>query len=267
MIRYYFGSPGAGKTTTAVRNMRLMARKKIRPKRIFANFETKDLPYVTECDTVDLGKWTFPKYSHVYLDEAGIDYNNRKFKSMLQETIAWYKKHRHFRVDVDIYSQSWEDVDITLRRLSYELWYIKKVGPFTLCRLIKKFVDIDDERHEIVDGYRFAKLLRRFLPWPFKEKTWYFVFRPFHYRFFDSYDCPDIPVRYADTPENVPPSDWWWYRLKNSEKPKSALRLLANRLSLVCSSVKRALRVASHRPANAGDQPTVEDEKNNPSRS
>lgn len=188
MLRVFFGSPGAGKTTLAVK----MARRNLKHyDYCYCNFKT-NIPDVCECDLQQLGMWTFPEYSYIAIDEAGIEYNSRKFKSLPQYTIEWYKLHRHFACDVDVFSQSWEDMDITLRRLATELWYIKKIGPFTLSRRVFKRVTVNKETEQIIDGYRKASVLSMLCP---ILGNWHITFRPLYYQYFDSWSHPDLPVR------------------------------------------------------------------------
>lgn len=196
MIRIYFGNPGSGKTTLACRNAYKIIKKYKRTKKadynhIYANFENKLTKY---SDLVGLGEWTFPPFSYVIVDEAGIQYNNRKFKTLSQSTIQWFKLHRHYRCDVDFISQSWEDIDITVRRLADELWYIKRLGPFTLLRKVYKTVEVDPATHQIIDGYKFGKLLPQLLPFPFHRTHFKLFFRKPYYKYFDSYSTPETPV-------------------------------------------------------------------------
>lgn len=195
MIRLFFGSPGSGKTTLAVRNFYKLQHKRNSPyDYYFANFDT-DLAF--KVNLKDLGKWTFPEYSYVIIDEAGIEYNNRKFKTLDQKTIEWFKLHRHYRCDVDVISQSWEDSDITIRRLADELWYIRKLGPFTLVRRVFKSVSVDENTHQIIDSFLLGKMIKRILPFPFHQKTWFLVFRPKYYKYFSSFAHPDTTVAYS----------------------------------------------------------------------
>lgn len=204
MIRIFFGNIGSGKTTLAVRNARkiLKKAKRLKPgsrrarafpyRYIYSNFYSS---VTRHCDLKDLGDWTFPPKSYVLIDEAGIEYNNRKFKSLPQKTIEWFKLSRHYKCDVDVFSQSWEDMDVTLRRLASELWYIRKVGPFTMLRRIYKTVEVDETTHQIIDGYSFGKLWHQFAPPPFhRTEIKIFLRRPY-YKYFDSYSVPDTPIR------------------------------------------------------------------------
>lgn len=191
MINMYFGSPGCGKTTTAVRNI-IKNRDKGSYRRYYTNF---DCEVATNISLENLGDWTLPSHSHLTIDESGIEYNNRKYKSLPQKTIEWFKLHRHYRVDVDLYSQSWEDTDITFRRLCDNYWNVRKLGPFTLVRRVRRFVDVDDETKQIKDGYEMCHLIDNLLPW--RRNSFFFVPRWRYYRYFDSYSVPDdVPVKH-----------------------------------------------------------------------
>ena len=107
MIVVCFGSPGAGKTTLACREIKKRARYY---EYTFANFGCKCADF-DNVDLTSLGQWTFPPNSLIQIDEAGIEYNNRKFKTLPQETIKWFKLHRHYKCDVTVWSQSWDDMD------------------------------------------------------------------------------------------------------------------------------------------------------------
>ena len=206
MITVYFGSPGAGKTTMAVREL-LRAGKQY--PYTFANFGckccTKD-----DVDLSNLGSWTFPRGSYVAIDEAGIEYNNRKFKTLPQETIKWFKLHRHYGCDVSVWSQSWDDMDVTLRRLATRLFYIKKLGPFTLIRRVYKRVTVDKQTQQIIDGYKMVSMIWLLLKpvyylsyvllglgfflklvLPFDEIK--LVLRRPYYKYFDPHAAPQLP--------------------------------------------------------------------------
>ena len=200
MIRLYFGSPGCGKTTLAVKHA-IQLQKYY--SYVFMNFD-HSVPGAGRCHMDKVGEWTFPEHSLVSIDESGIEYNNRSYKSLAKSAIEWYKTHRHYKVDLDLFSQSWEDTDVTLRRLTVELWYLKKIGSFTLERRIYKFVDVDQNTKQIIDGYKKASglwLLIWFLQtdkFPLFQPKWKITYRPKYYKYFDSYSKADIPVNYFD---------------------------------------------------------------------
>lgn len=187
MIKMFFGSPGSGKTTLACR---VLYRSRLLKEydHYYANFETSLAEFV---NLDKLGEtWTFPPHSLIVIDEAGIEYNSRKYKTLSQSLIQWLKLHRHYKCDVIIISQSWEDVDITFRRLTTDLYHIRKLGPFTRVRRINKIVGIDKESHQIIDQYQFAGIFGNLLG----RDNFCIFLRNGYYKYFDSYSTPPTPI-------------------------------------------------------------------------
>lgn len=124
------------------------------------------------------------------IDEAGVEFNNRNFKSFPQETIYFFKYHRHYKLAVDVLSQSYEDMDITIRRLARHMYVVKQslIPGFVCIRRIRRRVGIDDSTHQIIDEYSWGL--------PVLDSRWIFS-RPL-YKLFNSYSCktlPDEPFR------------------------------------------------------------------------
>ena len=239
MIRVFFDSPGVGKSTLCCKLAKKALKNEKRYKAAYINFKNL-VPGCYSCDVADLGNWTFQKYSYIALDEAGIEFNNRAYKSMPKPTIAWLKKHRHYSCDVDVFSQSWEDMDVTIRRLATELWYMYRIGPFTLCRKVYKRVMVDKNTHQIIDGYRMPSMLW-LLIWPLQlgypfQKKFMLTFRPFYYRYFNSWECDDLPVkdfqRYTLSPVPFP----------IVEKINSAIRRLRERATGLYTGASETLK-------------------------
>lgn len=188
MIITYFGNPGCGKTTQIA--------KLLKKNQKYYKHTTANIQHTVcgswRCYLDDLGKWTFPPGSFICIDEAGIEYNNRAYKTLPKEAIRYFKTHRHYRHDIAIFSQSFEDMDITLRRLSDQYWYLRKIGPFTLQRRVFKRVMVDERTYQIIDGYTMASPLWLFVWFLQLDRgllppMWKLTFRPFYYKYFDSY--------------------------------------------------------------------------------
>lgn len=206
MIRTFWGNPGCGKTTLAVK----FAKKKQKQyAHTFTNFQ-HTVPGSGYFDNLTgLGDWIPPESSWFGIDESGIEFNSRAYKSLAKSCIAYFKKHRHNKNDIDVFSQSWEDVDVTIRRLSVELWYMYRIGPWTLCRKVYKRTGVDKQTEQIIDKYKMTSMLWLFvwplqLGWPF-DKKFTLTFRPFYYKYFDTYEMLPIPVKepiYNDNKKN-----------------------------------------------------------------
>lgn len=186
MITMYFGNIGSGKTTIACR----IAKKSKKP--VYANFDTS---LATRIEGSDLGKYAFSN-SLLLLDESGIDFNNRDYKNFKKSVIDYVKLSRHYGCDIILFSQAYDDTEVTFRRLVEKLFYLKKVGPFTNVYRVSKYVMVDDNTHQIIDGYRKAK---NFI-FGLITGDITIVWRRLYYKYFDSYDktrltLPEYPEK------------------------------------------------------------------------
>lgn len=207
VLNVYFGVPGSGKTTYAAYLARRCAKESLVIK----------LCYQYPCwltDKILSGRhWKrkIPVYSNVpikgtlqldarndigrvmiqdgkmIIDEAGIEFNNRAYKSFPQEAIKWFKYHRHYGCSVDVFSQSYEDMDVTLRRLAQNFYVVKKslIPFFVVTKRVYRKVGIDDQTHQIIDQYSFGL--------PVLGSRW--TFCPPLWKMFDSYSCDPLPEK------------------------------------------------------------------------
>lgn len=196
MIRYFVGVPGAGKTTMAIKLMKRELRpsffknpKKFRYDYIFANFEN-DISNVI--DVHDLAGKKLPPYSYLLLDESGLEFNSRGFKSLPKGFIEFFKMHRHEHCDVDLFSQTWDDTDKQIRDLASEIWLLRKIGPISFARCVYKRVGIDDVTKQLQYQHFWRSILWQLLP--FMPKQFIFCFRPLHYKNFDSFEPMDRDI-------------------------------------------------------------------------
>lgn len=188
MITTYFGVPGCGKTTFAVRDaqkeLKRISRGKSYYNHVLTNF------YCDGCEQIQLDWLACKKarYSKMFFDEATIDADSRSFKSFPKGLVHNLVMHRHVHCDMSFYTQDFSRLDKTIRNLTYDLWYVTKpvvpfFNKFSIARRIFRNVTINEFTSELIMGYRFSKFLERiFCP------TMRIIYRPRWYKYFDSYE-------------------------------------------------------------------------------
>lgn len=202
IITVWFGVPGAGKTTMAaylckgdIQTFNKAVRSKRRRRRKYRDIPVANVPIkgARVLDAAkDLGIYNVSD-CRVIIDEASIEFNNRKFKELPQHVIKWFKLHRHYCTQIDVFSQSYDDMDITIRRLAQRYYHLRKsILPFCVSyRRIKRVVGIDKETRQIVDQYDYV---------PFSR---HLVFCPPLWKLFDTLDAPVLEEKtweiYAET--------------------------------------------------------------------
>ena len=207
VLNVYFGVPGSGKTTFAAHLTRwaLHENAVIRFCRKNQNFLTmpilnskylkRRIPVYSNVPITgaykldpknDIGQYMIEN-AKIIIDEAGIEYNNRNFKSFPQEAIYFYKYHRHYQVSVDVFSQSYEDMDVTLRRLAQNFYVVRRsLVPFcVVARRIRRKVGIDEHTRQIADLYSMG------LPFLDTKR----IFSPPLWKMFNSYSRKELPVK------------------------------------------------------------------------
>lgn len=172
----YFGVPGTGKTTLAAKIVYQNARHGVK------TYSNVPITGALLVDSSDIGVVDISD-GDLILDEAAIEYNNRSYKTMPKSTISWFKLHRHYGIrTIHVFSQSYEDMDITLRRLQTCLYRTSRTivpGVF-MARRIAPVISIDRDTHQIAEQYRWSGLPR-----------FYCGYR--YWPMFDSYQAPELP--------------------------------------------------------------------------
>lgn len=152
-----------------------------------------------------LGKRDMPQGSVIYIDEGALELPNTV--PLSKEQALFLILQRHAKCTIYIISQSHEDINIKLRRLYQRVFFLKRgliwglIGDFTTMVEYKKELIIDEETHQFVEGY--------FKTWPLPYITRFFTYRPFWYKYFDSYDMPklkDGPVPLEPWNVELPPT-------------------------------------------------------------
>lgn len=183
-LRIYFGLPGSGKSTFAAS---VVAKNNFIGRKTFSNVPITGAYEFSPHD--DLGKYMIEDCD-IIIDEAGLEYNNRNFKTFTQDETYFFKYHRHYKTNLYIFSQSYDDMDKKIRALASELYVVKKslLPKFIVVRRIRKKIGINDMTKDIVDEYYFDNF---FLSLFFDKR----IFAPLYYKYFNTYSRKELPSK------------------------------------------------------------------------
>lgn len=177
-----FAPPGVGKTTLAAKIVRESIAEN---KRVFSNVP---IIHAEQLDLKDLGKYMIRDCT-IIIDEAGSQVGNRSWHSNLdKKQIEFLKKHRHYNVDIYLFSQAYGDVDNKFRELTTQLLMLKKSRlPFYVYAMsIRKTMDL-------INGQ-----IVEFFEWDKQNSFRFFVVNAWAY--FNSYEIeknlPEKPVKF-----------------------------------------------------------------------
>ena len=198
MITCYFGLPGSGKTTIlakiAQKELKRINKGKSKYKQVYTNFYCKDC-YNLQYDY--FGKYLIED-SLILFDELTLDADSRNFKQFSEDKKQAFILHRHYNNDIIYFTQDWQGVDKKIRDLTHTLLYTKKLcahlpmlklfSSFSVSTVIFRQLEINDYTKDIISGYRFPNWFERIF-----GNTRELTFRPFYYKYFDSWEVPDYP--------------------------------------------------------------------------
>lgn len=194
MVSLYFGLPGCGKTTLLTKIALKYSRRIGRPySHIYTNVRIK-VPDVTYIDNDCIGKYDL-RNCLLLIDEATLFADSRAYKEFGKDKLQYFLMHRHYNCDIIMFTQQWDGVDRKIRVITDRVYYIYKPklfgGFISTYYRIPYGIIIPDKKHdeklgEIIQGYcKPSLILRLFAPK---------VFRPFYYKYFDSWEAPELPA-------------------------------------------------------------------------
>lgn len=89
--------------------------------------EEEEQPFHTihKIDPKKIFEYQFPPNSCIFIDEVSLIWDNRNFKNMDPNVVAWFRYQRHYKCRVYLFSQSF-DIDKKLRDLCDEMYIVNK---------------------------------------------------------------------------------------------------------------------------------------------
>lgn len=204
MISVYFGLPGCGKTTTA---SMIALRSVGKYEHVYGNVHFA-IPGYTYIDNDCIGKYDLSS-SHIIIDEATLYADSRDFKMFKGDRLQFWMQYRHYKIDISLFVQKWDALDIKIRNLTDRVFWIKSGKILPISKIIRipfgigfesdKLHQMSSQGHglmsfasrkkqlfgDIMMGYKRPKALTTlFCPR---------VIRPLYYKYFDSWEAPLMP--------------------------------------------------------------------------
>lgn len=198
-VSLFFGLPGCGKTTLMTKRCIEAVRSK-KYENVYCNVRVS-VNGVTYIDNDCIGRYDL-RNAKILIDEATLFADSRDFKNFGKDRLTYFLEHRHFNVDIELFTQQWDGVDRKIRVITDRVYYVFKGKLFgfwftSYYRIPYGIIIPDPKRDgseklgEIIQGYCKPSLFQRI----FSHK----VFRPRYYKYFDSWECPklpELPTRY-----------------------------------------------------------------------
>lgn len=181
---FIFAKKGQGKSTLLTK----MALHHLR--KGWEVYSTEPIPGCHLIVPEDIGYFEFPPHSLIVIDEIGMIWDNRNFKSFKPEVRDWFKLQRHRKCKVICASQSF-DVDKKIRDLADDMFLLqKKFRVFSYGKRILKILDITeatgDSESRIVDNLKFDSIL-----W-FWAGSRTLTFIPAWTKYFNTFAAPEL---------------------------------------------------------------------------
>lgn len=184
---YIFGKKGSGKSTLMVKEM---IRHINRGWVVYTDMPDCLVPGVRKINALDLSAFVPLPHSVLFLEEVGITFDNRKFKSFDDGLRDFIKFMRKYKVKCYMNSQSY-DVDKKIRDCVDSMVLMSSIADcIAICRPIRKSVTLTEPSAEAES--RIAEKLMFTGIW-----NWSFMWMPKYHKYFDSFSAPPRePISY-----------------------------------------------------------------------
>lgn len=155
---------------------------------VYTNMADMNIPNVRVFDANNLGDFVPVADSVILLDEVGMIYDNRNFKSFKSSVRDFFKLQRHYKVLCYMNSQSY-DIDIKLRALCDRLMIVTNLfSVFSLVRPVKKVLTVKtaspdgSTESRITEDFKFCSVF-----------DWQLTYLPKYAKYFNSFVAPELP--------------------------------------------------------------------------
>lgn len=190
-LYFLFGKKGSGKSTIMVSKMIHYLKKGWD---VYTDMPDVNIFGVKIINAKDLEHFTPAKHSALFLDELGLTFDNRKFKSFPDGVNEWFKFQRKYKVVCYCNSQQW-DIDLKIRSLIDKFYLCQSIGGvITICRPIKRTITVTQATGESESRIADQLVFERF--W-----HWRIYFLPRYFKYFDSFSAPAreiIPYKFIN---------------------------------------------------------------------
>lgn len=205
MIIGYIGKPRSGKTTALAlyvqKNERAKKFNKFLHFKLFREYShiysNEYFTGVTHIEAYDVGSFPVEDHSLFLIDEAGIYFNNRCFKSIPEHCTTFFALHGHYKSDI-VWASQTADVDKKLRNRTNFLYLVHKSFLFpnvSWCKFITYDVTVSNDTKDLVEGYSMDVGLMKVIGYLTGRNK--LLYRKRLYKYFDSFSKP-IQFKKAD---------------------------------------------------------------------
>lgn len=180
---FIFGKKGSGKSTYMVS---LMLQHLKRGWNVYTNMDDVNIPGVRVFPIDQLKTCVPDPHSVLFVDEGGLIWDNRGFKSFDKGYTEFFKLQRKYKCKVYINSQDF-DIDKKIRQLTDSMVLMNSIaGCIGVVRPILRKVALVEAsangESRVADNLKFGSLFQ-----------YRFLWLPKYFKYFDSYKAPERP--------------------------------------------------------------------------